>query len=275
MGSFLDENSLNNKDSKYSMENRKESFGNIFLIKSAYIAIEILSYLNKNKKFELIKYNKRINHFLGYTLDDYKKISNRYIIYEKSNKGKEYLLDSNIIVFEGQYKNAKRNGKGNEYDEKGNLIFDGEYLNGKRSRGISYDIYNNKILEIKKNGNGKEFYFSGKYQFIGQYLNGKRWNGKGYNYIGKEEFEIKFGNGKGKEYDYYGVLKFEGEYKNGKRNGRGKEYTYDKLIFQGEYIDDERNGEGKEYNGIDYLLFEGIYYYGQLYKVKNIIIIEI
>ena len=81
------------------------------------------------------------------------------------------------------------------------MIFDGEYLNGKRSRGILYDIYNNKILEIKKNGNGKEFYFSGKYQFIGQYLNGKRWNGKGYNYIGKEEFEIKFGNGKGKEYD--------------------------------------------------------------------------
>ena len=33
-------------------------------------------------------------------------------------------------MYEGEYLNGKRNGKGKEYDEKGNIIFEGEYLNG-------------------------------------------------------------------------------------------------------------------------------------------------
>ena len=37
-----------------------------------------------------------------------------------------------IVKFEGEYLNGKKNGKGNEYDSKGNLIYEGEYLNDKR-----------------------------------------------------------------------------------------------------------------------------------------------
>ena len=33
-------------------------------------------------------------------------------------------------MFEGEYLNGERNGKGKEYDWNGNLIFEGEYLNG-------------------------------------------------------------------------------------------------------------------------------------------------
>ena len=59
--------------------------------------------------------------------------------------------------------NGKRNGKGKEYYENGNIEFEGEYLNGKR------------------NGKGKEYFNNGKLLFEGEYLNGKRWNGKGFN----------------------------------------------------------------------------------------------
>ena len=69
------------------------------------------------------------------------------------------------LIFEGEYLNGKRNGKGKEYNDNNELIFEGEYLNGKR------------------NGKGKEYDYNGKLIFEGEYLNGKKWNGKGYNKI--------------------------------------------------------------------------------------------
>ena len=61
------------------------------------------------------------------------------MIYEYNNlngQGKEY--DSyDKLIFEGEYLNGKRNGKGKEYYN-GKLVFEGEYL---------YDI---------RNGKGKE-----------------------------------------------------------------------------------------------------------------------
>ena len=35
-------------------------------------------------------------------------------------------------MFEGEYLNGKRNGKGKEYDYNGKLEFEGEYLNGNK-----------------------------------------------------------------------------------------------------------------------------------------------
>ena len=165
-----------------------------------------MSHLEIEKKFKFIKYNKKFSESLGYTLDDYKNLCKRYIIYKKNGTAEEYKMNSRILIFEGKYENKKRNGKGKEYYENGKLKFEGEYINNKRNNGILYDNMGNIILNIEKNREGKENYSNGNYQFIGKYLNGKRWNGKGYNYEGKEEFEIKSGNGKGKEYDYYGIM---------------------------------------------------------------------
>ena len=93
----------------------------------------------------------------------------------KTIKVKEYDYNGELI-FEGEYLNGLRNGKGKEYGYfHGKLKFEGEYLNG------------------LKNGNGKE-YWNGILIFEGEYLNGLR---------------------KGKEYDYDGKLEFEGEYLNG------------------------------------------------------------
>ena len=123
-------------------------------IKSRYILKNLFSYLDNKIKFQIVLYNKNMQKSLGLTFLDYKRISGKYII-------------------------GDRNGKGNEYNYKDELLFEGEYLNGKKHKGKEYGEYN-------------------KLEYEGEYLNGKR-------------------HGKGKEYNYFGVLIFEGEYLNGKK----------------------------------------------------------
>ena len=55
----------------------------------------------------------------------------------------EYNYENSRKIFEGEYINGERNGKGTEYNY-GFLNFEGEYLNGNR------------------NGKGKEYYYNGK-----------------------------------------------------------------------------------------------------------------
>ena len=81
----------------------------------------------------LILYNKQLQKIIGVGIEDYKKASGRYKIVENNGKGREYILNSNKLIFEGEYLNWKRNGKGKEYDYEGKLEFEGEYLNGKRN----------------------------------------------------------------------------------------------------------------------------------------------
>ena len=160
-------------------------------VKSNYILKCILSFLSEYKKLSLINYNKHIQHKLNIDIEDYKEVSRKYKIAEKNGEGKEYKLYSNKKIFEGEYLNRKRNGKGKEYYEKGELKFEGEYLNGKRWKGKGYDI-------------------DGKLKFEGEFYNERIWNGKGYNYFGKEEFEINDGKGYIKEYNNEGILIYEG-----------------------------------------------------------------
>ena len=72
-------------------------------------------------------HNKLLQNMLGVDIEKYKKISDRYKIVEKNGKGKEYILNTNILIFEVEYLNGKRNGKGKEYNEYGNLKFEGKY----------------------------------------------------------------------------------------------------------------------------------------------------
>ena len=88
------------------------------------------------------------------------------------------------MIFEGEYLNGKRNGKGKEFDPRNaRLIYNGEYLNGKRNgKGTEYD----GVLTVK---------------FEGEFLNGERLNEKKYDK--KENMVNILKNGKGfiKEYD--------------------------------------------------------------------------
>ena len=125
-------------------------------IKSGFILEKILSLLYQNKKFDLIAYNKQLQNKLRLNLEDYIELAFRFKLAKKNGKGKEYLKNTDIILFEGEYLNGKRHGKGKEYYENGELIFEGEYLNEKRW-----------------NGKGKE-YWLGNLSFEGEYLNGKK-----------------------------------------------------------------------------------------------------
>ena len=191
-----------------------------------------------------------------------------YLNGEKSGKGKEYYSNGKI-KYEGEFLNGERNGKGKEYSESGLLIFEGEYLKGKRWNGELKIFRENMITNELINGNGyiKESFNSGKIISICTYKNGLK-NGKGIEFHNTPfgvylAFEGEYLNGKrtgkGKEYSYNGKLIFRGEYLNGKRNGIGEEYCLpnSKLQFEGEYLNGYRL-RGKEYIG-GKLIYEGIY----------------
>ena len=57
--------------------------------------------------------------------------------------GKEYN-EFNELIFEGEYLNGERNGKGKEYDD-GKLIFEGEYKNNEKCLIKEYD-FNHKLI---------------------------------------------------------------------------------------------------------------------------------
>ena len=89
-------------------------------IKSKYILKLILSFEEEKTKFKIIKYNKQLQNKLDMTIVTYRTLSGKYIVYEDNNrgekkKGKEYDINDNIL-YEGEFLNGERNGKGKEYD---------------------------------------------------------------------------------------------------------------------------------------------------------------
>ena len=60
-------------------------------------------------------------------------------------KSKRIYNYNGKLIFQGEYLNDKKNGKGKEYNNNGKLIFEGEYLNGKRwnGNGKEYNIMEN------------------------------------------------------------------------------------------------------------------------------------
>ena len=231
------------------MEEQKEilSFRKVIPL----IKRKIFSFLSEKDKLEIIQYNKFFQKVFGVDIENYKKLSGKYIIVDDNEKNKVniYKMDTIILIYEGEYLNKRKNGKGKEYDIYGRLIYEGNYLKG------------------KKNGNGKEYFENGYILFEGEYLDNKRYNGKGYNPLGKPEFEINKGNWNIKEYDYSGDLLFDGEYLNCERNGKGKEYYFG-FIYIGEFKNGKKNGKGKVFDYTGNLFFEGEYLNGKRWNGK-------
>ena len=116
-------------------------------IKSIYFIKFIFVHVDEKQKLKIVKSNKRLQKNIGISIINYKLFTGKYIIYESNRFGKEYLPNGELL-FEGEYLNGKRNGKGKEYngyDDK--LIFEGKYLNGKRNgKGKEYDFINGVLL---------------------------------------------------------------------------------------------------------------------------------
>ena len=257
-------------------------------IKSSFVLKKVFSFIDEKYELEMIKYSKYFHNLLSLNIDSYKKISGKYKEGGINGQGKEFLIENNILIFEGEYLKGKRNGKGKEYYYGNELKFEGEYLHGKRWNGKGYDKKGNLQFELKY-GRGRVYEYDNDNELIfeGEYLDGERWKGKEYNKYGARIFEGEYMNGtrfNGKVKEFYkNNLIFEGEYLKGKRNGRGKEYYgkglnhweiedlikknwkdyKDLLKFEGEYLNGKRNGKGKEYNRYGALIFEGEYLNGK------------
>ena len=83
-------------------------------------------------------------------------IISNFAIYGLKN-GKRYIKEynfENILIYEGEYKNGDKNGKGQEFYYDGMILFKVEYYKGKKRNGKGYNIDGNIIYEIK---NGKEY----------------------------------------------------------------------------------------------------------------------
>ena len=177
----MDKETKNNNDLIKSdlKEKRKRNIENI---KSKHILEKIFSYINIKTKLSILIYNNSLKKKLSINIENYKKISGYYKIGGKNGNCKLYDLETNNLIFEGEYLNGKKNGKGKEYHINDKLKFEGEYLNGALWNIKGYNIYGELEFEIK-NGNGKirEYNCEGKLIYEGEYINGER-NGKGIEY---------------------------------------------------------------------------------------------
>ena len=233
-------------------------------IKSSYILKLIFNYFDQIKKLNIVRYNNALQNILNISLNKYRIYSIKYVIYEtkEKTKGKEYDCFNNILIFEGEYLNGKRNGNGKEYNSEGIITFEGEYLNGKRhGKGKEYNFNNSLIFEGeylngKRNGKGKEYNYKSQLIFDGIYRTGKRWEGKRYDSKNNIIYELKDGKGYVKEYDSDDNLIFECEYSNGVKNGKLKEYFHGSL-FQCDYVDGKKWNAESRYRNRKYILKNG------------------
>ena len=210
-------------------------------IKSSFFNNILFSYIDEIQKLKLLKHNKNLQTYFNISIINYKYLSERYVKYESKIFAREYDRIDDKLIYEGEYLNGERHGKGKAYYSDGTLSFEGEYLYGKKN-GKGKVYHSNGKLEFEgeyinglKNGKGKEYDYNGKLSFEGEYVNGREWIGTKYNEDGNVIYKINNDiNGIGKEYDTDCSLMFEGEYLNGQRNGKGKVYDYNgKIRFEG------------------------------------------
>ena len=162
-----------------------------------------------------------------------------------------------VKFFEGYLKNGYREGKGKEYDEKGEFVCEGFYKHGKKlkmepmkeMKGYWKKLNEkNEVISICKKNEKNEndgicfFYVNGKIDKVSEWKNGKELNVL-KRFEGKKMIEFEDG-----------VKRYEGEYRDSMtdgycREGNGKEYDTDgkSLIYQGQFWNGKRYGQGKEY----------------------------
>ena len=165
-------------------------------IKSNFFVRYLFTLIEDIKQLQLAKYNKSLQKILNINIMNFRVLSCKYTIYkyETNRNGKIYDAFENKLLFEGEFINGKRNGKGKKYNIYGNLIFEGEYLNGKRNgKGKEYNDKGEIIFEGEYLYNyrrkGKE-YIKGKLEYEGEYLYKRKWQGKVYDENNKIIYEI-------------------------------------------------------------------------------------
>ena len=119
-------------------------------IKTTYFFKRLFLHIDEKIKLNLLKYNKSLQKIQDISLKDYRIFSGKYIIYEGEGIGKIYDGKTDKLLFEGNFLNGKKNGKGKEFNVEEKLIFEGEYLNGIKWNGEFYGFEYCLVCEIKE-----------------------------------------------------------------------------------------------------------------------------
>lgn len=169
-----------------------------------------------------------MNKMTGYgkrTYEDGTVYEGEYVNGLRNGKGRiEY---PNGDVQEGEWKDDKPNGYGKATFSKG-TIYEGEFKNWKRNGHgkmifSSGDIYEGEWKDDLKNGHGIITYSDG-FVYEGEFINDMP--------VPLGTAVLKFPNGK----------KYEGECKNGVPSGKGTMIYPNGMIYEGEFIDGKREG---------------------------------
>lgn len=161
------------------------------------------------------------------------------------------LITVDQIVFEGNFKNGKLNGKCREFNDK--YLFQGMFIDGKKSGYGTYTSndynYEGNYENNVKNGYGKlQLKVGSKFTYEGSFVN-DQFSGKGkITFRNKNIYEGEFSNGQmnglGKMIYRATNESYVGDFVNGKREGFGKYFRGDKLTYKGNYINDLAHGKG-------------------------------
>ncbi len=102
---------FNNNDLKYRKPKDYIKIDFRKSVKSLYIRKYIFSFLYEKKKLKFIEYNKTYQKDFNINIDNYKKLSGKYILGERNGIGREYILNTDILIFEGEYIIGKKEWK--------------------------------------------------------------------------------------------------------------------------------------------------------------------
>ena len=208
------------------------------------------------------------------------KNGNRYEGNVDRNNNKEgfgvLYYKSNVLQYEGQFKNDLKQGKGILYDEEGYKYYEGDFSedvlvgNGKNFDRMGFVNFIGPLVNNLKEGAGKEYDKNGKVIYTGTYTEGLR-QGPGLENHGNGQLKTEgvwfYGKlgGFAKEFNEDGFLVFEGEYLNGNRTGPCKTYYSDgRLHFDGTMLNGLYHGYGKIWNRGGELNCEGEFINGNM-----------
>ncbi|CEM31529.1 unnamed protein product [Vitrella brassicaformis CCMP3155] len=170
-------------------------------------------------------------------------------------------LDGQTSLYEGQWADGKRHGKGKEYapcqvyDQQGGqmgtkicLVYEGDWQVGKREgQGSECQAIDGRMAKAyeggwknnKRHGHGTELSHDGELMYEGEWANGEKTN-RGKAKAGFMQLKDDYGQWLG----YY----YHGETQDGQPNGEGElRDGRSNVIYKGEWKDGKRHGRGNEY----------------------------
>lgn len=161
-------------------------------------------------------------------------------LYDPTTEGKLYYPDG-TLMYEGQVRDGKMNGKGKLYRENGKLWYDAQFVDNE-VKGWGSLYFDGFMYGRDRTGESA----------IGQFAGGlpqgyiRYFDDSGYlqyvGYVDKGLFE-----GKGKYYEA-GQLIYEGDFKNNLYDGYGKYYVGGKIYYEGGFEKNLEQGKGKKYD---------------------------